>query len=58
LVSIIGLQDMVKTAGDAAGSTQKPFTFYLVVALIFLFFTAVSSAGLQWAERKYSIQTR
>lgn len=58
LVSIIGLQDMVKTAGDAAGSTQQPFTFYLAVAFIFLFFTSVSSFFLKRAEQKYSIKTR
>jgi arginine/ornithine transport system permease protein len=58
LVSIIGLQDMVKIAGDAAGSTQQPFTFYLAVAFIFLFFTSVSTTFLKWAEHKYSIQTR
>lgn len=58
LVSIIGLQDMVKIAGDAAGSTQKPFTFYLAVAFIFLLFTFVSSSFLNWAERKYTIKTR
>jgi arginine/ornithine transport system permease protein len=58
LVSIIGLQDMVKIAGDASGSTQKPFTFYLVVALIFLLYTAISTSALKWAERKYSIKTR
>ena len=58
LVSIIGLQDMVKIAGDASGSTQKPFTFYLIVAVIFLFYTSISTTILKWAERKYSIQTR
>ena len=58
LVSIIGLQDMVKIAGDASGSTQKPFTFYLAVAFVFLFFTAISSALLRRLEAKYSIQTR
>jgi len=58
LVSIIGLQDMVKIAGDASGSTQQPFTFYLAVAFIFLFFTAISSALLKRLETKYSIQTR
>ena len=58
LVSIIGLQDMVKIAGDASGSTQKPFTFYLAVAFVFLFFTAISSAFLKRLENKYSIQTR
>ena len=58
LVSIIGLQDMVKIAGDASGSTQQPFTFYLAVAFIFLIFTAISSALLKYLETKYSIKTR
>ena len=58
LVSIIGLQDMVKIAGDASGSTQQPFTFYLTVAFIFLFFTSVSSFFLKKAEQKYTIKTR
>ena len=58
LVSVIGLQDMVKVAGDASGSTQKPFTFYLAVAFIFLFFTSVSNFFLTRIERKYTIKTR
>ena len=47
LVSIIGLDDMVRKASLAAGSTQQPFTFYMAVALIFLIFTAVSTSALQ-----------
>ncbi len=58
LVSIIGLEDMVKAAADAGGSTQQPFTFYMVVACVFLLFTSISTSALKWAERKYSIQTR
>ncbi|ABM04538.1 amino acid ABC transporter membrane protein 1, PAAT family [Psychromonas ingrahamii 37] len=58
LVSVIGLQDMVKIAGDAGGSTQQPFTFYIAIALVFLFFTSVSSLLFSWAERKYTIKTR
>jgi len=58
LVSIIGLQDMVKVAQDASGTTQKPFTFYLSVALIYLFFTAISNVFLKRLETKYSIVTR
>ena len=58
LVSIIGLDDMVRKASLAAGSTQQPFTFYMAVALIFLIFTAVSTSALNWAERHYAIKTR
>lgn len=58
LVSIIGLQDMVKIAGDASGSTQQPFTFYIAVAFIFLFFTAVSNVFLKRLEAKYAIKSR
>lgn len=58
LVSIIGLQDMVKIAGDASGSTQQPFTFYMAVAFVFLIFTAISNLFLKRLENKYSIQAR
>ena len=54
LVSIIGLDDMVRKANLAAGATRLPFTFYLVVALGFLVFTTVSILLLRWAERRYS----
>lgn len=58
LVSVIGLDDMVRKAALAANTTQLPFTFYTVVALIFLLFTAFSTSALKWAERRYAIQTR
>ena len=58
LVSIIGLDDMVRKASLAAGATQLPFTFYMAVAVIFLLFTTLSTSMLKWAERHYAIQTR
>lgn len=58
LVSIIGLQDMVRVGAMAAGSTKMPFTFYMAVAVIFLFFTSVSTGLLKLVERKFSIHTR
>ncbi|MCG3728070.1 ABC transporter permease [Vibrio cincinnatiensis] len=58
LVSIIGLEDMVRVSAMAAGSTKMPFTFYLTVALIFLFFTSVSTGLLKLVERKFSMHTR
>lgn len=58
LVSVIGLDDMVRKAGLAAGATRKPFTFYLVVAFGFLVFTTVSILILRWAEKRYSVGVR
>ncbi len=58
LVSIIGLEDMVRVSSLAAGSTKMPFTFYMTVAVIFLFLTAVSTGLLKLVERKFSIHTR
>ncbi len=58
LVSVIGLEDMVFRATQAGGSLRKPFTFYLVVALLYLVITAVSDGGLRWLDRRYSAGVR
>lgn len=58
LVSVIGLDDMVRKASLAAGATRLPFTFHLTVALGFLVFTTVSVLLLRWAEQRYSIGVR
>lgn len=58
LVSIIGLDDMVRVGALAAGSTKMPFTFYMTVSVIFLFFTSVSIGLLRLLERKYTIHIR
>ncbi len=54
LVSIIGLDDMVRKANLAAGATKMPFTFYLTVAFVFLIITSISSYILRWLETRYS----
>ncbi|MFV0576409.1 MAG: ABC transporter permease [Vibrio sp.] len=58
LVSIIGLEDMVRVGSLAAGSTKMPFTFYMTVSVIFLIFTSISTVLLNMLERKYSLHTR
>ena len=58
LVSIIGLDDMVRKASMAAGATRMPFTFYVVVAINFLLITTVSIYLLKYLEEKYSIGVR
>jgi arginine/ornithine transport system permease protein len=54
LVSIIGLDDMVRKAGLAAGATRLPFTFYAVVAFNYLVITTISIYILKWLDTRYS----
>ena len=58
LVSVIGLPDMVYNAGLAGGSTRKPFTFFCVVAFLFLIITGISDVGVRWMDRRYSVGVR
>ena len=54
LVSIIGLDDMVRKASLAAGATRMPFTFYVVVAINYLVIASISVYLLKWLEKRYS----
>ncbi len=58
LVSIIGLDDMVRKASLAAGATRKPFTFYIVVAVNYLILTTISIYILKYFEERYSVGAR
>lgn len=50
LVSLIGLKDLMYYSDRAAQATQKPFTFYLVAALIYLCLTVVVTAVIAFSE--------
>lgn len=54
LVSVIGLNDMMQRAGQAAGATREPFTFYLAVGALYLAITSVSLLALRALERRVS----
>jgi len=58
LVSVIGLHDMVFNAGQAGGATRQPFSFYLLVAFLFLLLTALSNTGIRYLDRRYSVGVR
>lgn len=58
LVSVIGLEDMVFRAAQAGGSSRQPFTFYCLVAVLYLIITAVSDVGLRKLDRHYSAGVR
>ena len=58
LVSVIGLQDMVFRAAQAGNTLRQPFTFFLVVAVLYLILTGVSDVCLRWLNRRYSVGVR
>ncbi|QEY65861.1 ABC transporter permease [Metapseudomonas lalkuanensis] len=58
LISVIGLQDMMFKAKNAADATHEPFTFFLTVAGLYLVLTSLSLLTLRYLERHFSVGTR
>jgi len=52
LVSVIGLEEVMRKAQVATGVAKAPFTFYLAAALIYLCITVVAMTVLQLLERR------
>lgn len=50
LVSVVGLEDIMRQAVVATTATQKPFTFYLSASLIYLAMTVVVTGVIMWLE--------
>lgn len=55
LVSLLGLEDVVKATQLAGKSTWQPFYFAIVAGVIYLVFTTLSNGVLWWLERRYSV---
>ncbi|MBS0876427.1 MULTISPECIES: histidine ABC transporter permease HisQ [unclassified Tatumella] len=55
LVSLLGLEDVIKATQLAGKSTWQPFYFAIVAGVIYLFFTTVSNGVLWLLERRYSV---
>ncbi|MFM4998287.1 ABC transporter permease subunit, partial [Aeromonas sanarellii] len=51
LVSLIGVNEMMRQAQMASASTYQPFTWYATAALIYLVISLVSEFGLKQASR-------
>jgi His/Glu/Gln/Arg/opine family amino acid ABC transporter permease subunit len=51
LISVVGLDELMRKAYIGAGATREPFSFYLAAATIYLGLTVVSMVGLVRAER-------
>lgn len=52
LVSVVGLDDLMRKASLAAGVTHDPLTFYSAAALVYLSFTSLSLVALAALERR------
>jgi len=55
LVSLLGLNDVVKATVLAGKGTYQPFYFAIVAGVIYLVFTTVSNGVLLWLERRYTL---
>lgn len=51
LISVVGLQELMRTAAIAAGITRSPLLFYCIAAVLFFCMTAVSQSLFSIAER-------
>jgi len=54
LVSVIGIEDLMRETSIAVSYTREPFTFYLAAALIYLALTAAITALIHLLERRTS----
>ncbi|PLR38929.1 histidine ABC transporter permease HisQ [Chimaeribacter arupi] len=55
LVSLLGLNDVVKATQLAGKGTYQPFFFAMVAGAIYLIFTTLSNGVLWWLARRYSL---
>lgn len=55
LVSVIGLEELMRKGVVAAGATHAPMTFYLIVAALYILITAVSTLLISGADRRFGL---
>jgi polar amino acid transport system permease protein len=52
LVSVLGLEEILRKANIGAQVTKHPFTFYLAAMGLYLLLTGASSPAFAWLERR------
>jgi len=55
LVSLLGLEDVVKATQLAGKVYNEPFYFAIVAGVIYLVFTTLSNGVLWWLNRRYTV---
>lgn len=52
LISVVGLVELMRQAQIGAGSTRKPFTFFLTAGALYLMITFISGIAFKHAEKR------
>lgn len=52
LVSVIGLEEIMRQAQNGVTTSKEPFTFYMVAALIYLGLTIIAMTGMHFMEKR------
>jgi His/Glu/Gln/Arg/opine family amino acid ABC transporter permease subunit len=55
LISIIGLEDIVRRSSLAGLNTKQPFTFLFLASLIYVLITSVSVYLIRYLEKKFQV---
>lgn len=58
LISVVGLEELMRVTAFAVGRTKEPFTFYLTAAVIYLLLTSIASLGLRYLEKRAALGVR
>lgn len=58
LVSVVGLQELMRTASVGAGSTRNPLIFFLIAAVVYFVIMIISQAGFDRVERTVRLRSR
>jgi polar amino acid transport system permease protein len=52
LVSVIGLEEIMRHSQIAVTVSKEPFTFYMVAACIYLSLTVIAMTGMYFLEKR------
>lgn len=58
LVSVVGLNELMRQAKIGAEATKEPFTFYMAAALLYLILTMIATGITMYLERAANPATR
>jgi len=58
LVSVVGLNELMRQAAVGAAATKEPFTFYMAAAVLYLGLTVIATGVTMYLERASNPATR